>query len=153
MPSIRNISVGLPVKDGHVLVLNGRDELRGLDFHRAIGGGIEFGETAADALRREFMEELGVRVDRAELLGVHENIFVYEGEPAHEIAHIYAVTSAEIDALPLDARLVVLDEGSPVNWVPIAEIRDGIHPLFPAGAPEVLLSLTGDGAPDRTGSR
>lgn len=128
-----------------MLVLNGRDEVRGLDFHRAIGGGIEFGERAEDALRREFMEELGVHVEHAELLGVYENIFVYEGEPAHEIAHIYAVHSAEIDALPLDARLHVLDEGSPVNWVAIDDIRAGIRPLFPSGAPEELLSLAGSG--------
>ncbi|WP_164233220.1 NUDIX domain-containing protein [Microbacterium hydrocarbonoxydans] len=141
MPAIRNISVGLPVKEGHVLVLSGRDAHKGLDFHRAIGGGIEFGERAADALRREFLEELGVIVDDCALLGVLENIFTYEGELGHEIAHVYAVTSAEIDAIPLDAELYVLDEGSPVRWVSVDIIRSGSRPLFPEGAAEALLTL------------
>ena len=141
MTSIRNISVGLPVKEGHVLALEGRDQTAGLDFLRAIGGGIEFGERAEHALRREFMEELGVHVDAAVLLGVRENLFTYEGRPGHEIAHIFAVTSAELDAVPLDSALRILDEGSRVRWVPISEIDAAARPLFPAGAAELLAKL------------
>ncbi|WP_243230776.1 NUDIX hydrolase [Microbacterium sp. CIAB417] len=141
MPAIRNISVGLPVKDGHVLVLCGRDRSLGQDFYRAIGGGIEFGERAEEALHREFREELDVTLDGSTLLAVSENLFTYEGEPGHEIAHIFAVASADLDALPLDAELEVLDEGSPVRWVPVAELRDGVRPLFPSGAPHALFAL------------
>ncbi|WP_194765194.1 NUDIX domain-containing protein [Microbacterium sp. UFMG61] len=142
MPAIRNIAVGLPVKDGHVLALEGHDRSRGLDFLRAIGGGIEFGETAVEALGREFMEELGVSLQDAEPLGVFENIFIYEGEPGHEIAHVFAVTCAELDAVPLDAELRILDEGSPVRWVPITDIESGIRVLFPVGAPEGLRTIS-----------
>lgn len=142
MPAIRNIAVGLPVKDGHVLALEGHDRSRGLDFLRAIGGGIEFGETAVEALGREFMEELGVSLQDAEPLGVFENIFTYEGEAGHEIAHVFAVTCAELDAVPLDAELRILDEGSPVRWVPIADIESGIRVLFPEGAPEGLRTIS-----------
>lgn len=140
MRAIRNIAVGLPVKDGHVLVLEGRDSSKAEDFYRAIGGGIEFGERAEQALRREFREELGVQLDAAHLLGVFENLFTYEGEEAHEIAHIFAVTSSEIDALPLDAVLEVLDEGSPVRWVSIDSIT-ALRPLYPEGAPEALRAI------------
>lgn len=142
MPAIRNIAVGLPVKDGHLLALEGHDRTRGLDFLRAIGGGIEFGETAAEALRREFMEELGVTLENAEPLGVFENIFMYEGEPGHEIAHVFAVSSAALDAVPLDAELRILDEGSPVRWVPVADIASGSRVLFPEGAPESLRAIS-----------
>lgn len=142
MPSIRNIAVGLPVKDGHLLALEGTDQTRGLDFLRAIGGGIEFGERAEEALRREFMEELGVRLDSVALLGVSENIFTYEGVAGHEIGHIFSVESEEIDAIPLDAELHVLDEGSPVRWVPISDIGDGRRTLFPSGALDLLLAMT-----------
>lgn len=142
MPAIRNIAVGLPVKDGNLLALEGHDRSRELDFLRAIGGGIEFGETAGDALRREFMEELGVTLEDAEPLGVFENIFTYEGEPGHEIAHVFSVTSAALDAVPLDAELRILDEGSPVRWVPISDIESGIRVLFPEGAPEALRTIS-----------
>ena len=133
MPHIRNIAVGLPVKDGHLLCLQGRDRVRSLDFHRAIGGGIEFGETAEAALRREFREELVFELGTVALLGVIENIFEHEGVPGHEIAHVFQVESAEIMRLPLDAELVILDEGSPVTWVALADIGSA-HPLFPEEA-------------------
>lgn len=141
MPAIRNIAVGLPLKQGHVLALEGYDGSRDLHFLRAIGGGIEFGETAVEALHREFMEELGVELDSAEPLGVFENIFTYKGEPGHEIAHVFALTSSALDAVPLDAVLEILDQGSPVRWIPVADITSGARVLFPAGAPEALLTL------------
>lgn len=56
-------------------MLEGTDSVTGETFHRLIGGGIEFGETAEAALRREFAEELGVTLGSVELLEVVENIF------------------------------------------------------------------------------
>lgn len=144
MPQIRNIAVGLPVRAGHVLVLDGTDAVKDQDFHRAIGGGIEFGETAEEALRREFMEELGVTLDGVTLLAVVENIFEYEGSPGHEIAHVFAVHSTEIDALPLDAQLCVLDEGSPVRWVPF---READRPFYPSGVADLLESQLRNATP------
>ena len=139
MPLIRNIAVGLPVRAGHVLVLRGVDRVKDEAFYRAIGGGIEFGETAEAALRREFTEELGVTLGAVELLDVIENIFEYEGKPGHEIAHVFAVASHEIDTIPLDAQLKVLDEGSPIRWVPI---REAAHPFYPTGTAQILDTLT-----------
>lgn len=95
MPSIRNIAVALPAKDGHVLVQRGHDAVKDQHFYRALGGGIEFGELAADALCREFQEELGIELDHVELLDVVENIFVYEGTAGHEIAHAGTEQRAE----------------------------------------------------------
>ncbi|MCL2515336.1 MAG: NUDIX domain-containing protein [Microbacteriaceae bacterium] len=135
MPSIRNIAVGFHVRSGCVLVLDGVDRVAGEAFHRAVGGGIEFGETAEAALRREFREELDVALDQVELLGVTENLFEYEGQPGHEIVHVFGVESVDLAALPLDAHLIILDEGSPVSWRPI----DGLdRPLYPSGTFELL---------------
>ena len=140
MSRIRNIAVGLPVRDGHVLALLGSDHVRGIEFHRAIGGGIEFGETAEAAVRREFLEELGVRLEAGELLRVTEAIFVNEGLPGHEIAHIFAVSSTELDAIALDAERTVLDEGSPVAWVPIDSLVGGPRPIYPEGSLDLLTA-------------
>lgn len=134
MGSIRNISVGLPTKDGHVLLSESFDQTRGLRFHRAVGGGIEFGETAVQALRREFREELDVALDEVRLLGVLENLFEYEGQPGHEYVHVFAIRSADLDVVPLDAELMVLDEGSPVRWVPV----ETDVPVFPDGVLDLL---------------
>ena len=138
MPFIRNLAVGLPVRDGYVLVLNGTDAVKAEEFHRAIGGGIEFGETAEEALRREFAEELGVELQAVNLLGVLENIFEYEGQAGHEIVHVFQVESADLDAIALDAELHVLDEGSPVGWNRISSLD---RPLYPSGALQLVRGL------------
>ncbi|MCD2108741.1 NUDIX domain-containing protein [Rhodococcus erythropolis] len=138
MSSIRNISLGLPVRCGHVLMLDGTDSVTGENFHRLIGGSIEFGETAEAALRREFAEELGVTLGSVELLEVVENIFEFEGRLGHEIVHVFAVDSAEFDAFPLDVQLRVLDEGSPVHWV----LTGGSdRPIYPAEAARIINAL------------
>ena len=86
---IRNIAVGLVVRDGWVLA----EEHAVIPCHhrfvRAIGGGIEFGERAEEALRREFRAELGVELCGAELLAVTENLFQLAGAPGHEIVHVF----------------------------------------------------------------
>lgn len=143
MSRIRPLAVGLPVKDDHVLVLPGFDATRGLRFLRAVGGGIEFGETAEQALRREYTEELAVTLGAVELLGVEENIFTYEGSRGHEIAFIFAVECAELGAIPLGVELPILDSDGAARWIPIAEVRSGVRPLFPTGALELLLSRSG----------
>jgi ADP-ribose pyrophosphatase YjhB (NUDIX family) len=138
MPTIRDLAVGLPVCDGYVLVSDATDSTKSEVFHRALGGGIEFGETADTAVRREFAEELGVNLITVQLLGVVENIFDYEGKPGHEIVHVFAVQSKDIDVLPLDAQFRVLDEGSPVAWRRISRID---RPLYPAGTEDLLRCL------------
>ncbi|KZL30449.1 MULTISPECIES: NUDIX domain-containing protein [Rhodococcus] len=138
MSSIRNISLGIPVRSGHIHILDGTDSVTGENFHRLIGGGIEFGETAEAALRREFAEELGVTLGSVELLEVVENIFEFEGRPGHEIVHVFGVDSADIDAFPLDVQLRVLDEGSPVHWV-LSGGSD--RPIYPAEAARIINAL------------
>ena len=136
--AIRAIALGLPVRDGHVLVNDDIDKVKNQPFHRAIGGGIEFGEASEAALRREFKEELGVELDRADLLRVTENIFEYEGEYGHEIAFIYAVQSEGIDAIPLSAELSILDQPDlTIRWVPFEDE----WPLYPEGIREILQDL------------
>lgn len=139
MQSIRNLAVGLPVRDGYVLVSGATDSVKREAFYRAIGGGIEFGETAKVALLREFEEELGVALESVHLLGVLENIFEYEGCAGHEIVHVFAVASKELDDSPIDAELRVLDEGSAVGWKRISTID---RPFYPTGALQMVLNQT-----------
>lgn len=44
------------------------------------GGGVHFGETLKDAIRREFMEEYGMQIDVGELLAVDDHILPDEGQ-------------------------------------------------------------------------
>lgn len=135
MTSIRNLAVGLPIRDGHILASEGQDNVKGSVYLRALGGGIDFGETADAALRREFREELGIELEAVQLLGVIENIFEYEGSSGHEIVHVFAVESAEIDAITLESQLHVLDEGSLVGWFNLRALN---RPLYPEGSAELI---------------
>ncbi|GAB2469967.1 NUDIX domain-containing protein [Xylanimonas ulmi] len=141
---IRNVAVGLVVRDGHVLA----EEYPRIDGHhrflRAIGGGIAFGERAADAVVREFHEELGVAVTHVRLLDVTENLFEIVGEPGHEVVHIFAVASPQLDALPLDGALPVRDADSFVGWHPIERVLADDPPLYPVGAARLAAALHDD---------
>lgn len=90
-PVVRVISLGLirhPERDTIFVteyVDPGRDEL----IHRPAGGGIEFGETSEQALRREFREEFDTEIEVGPRLAVIENIFVFNGRPGHEFAVVH----------------------------------------------------------------
>jgi ADP-ribose pyrophosphatase YjhB (NUDIX family) len=47
------------------------------------------GEHSREALVREIREEVGAEIERIELLGVIENLFIYEGEQGHEVVFVY----------------------------------------------------------------
>lgn len=86
-----------------ILVARERDTVAGFDICRPLGGGIEFGESAQDAVRREIREELGQEIEDVQLLGVIENPFVLDGRAHHEIVFLF-------DARFVDASLYEREE-------------------------------------------
>lgn len=143
---IRVIAVGLVVVDDWVLAeLYPETEQRGA-FLRAPGGGVEFGENADAAVRREIREELGAVVDDARLLAVTENIFSDGEKDGHEIAHVFAVASEELQSLPRGDRLRVLDGDTSVGWYRLADIRAQAIPFYPVGVAELAEALAHGGS-------
>jgi ADP-ribose pyrophosphatase YjhB (NUDIX family) len=70
---------------------------------RPLGGGVDFGERAVDALRREFMEELGLSITEPRLLTVLENIYEHHGAPGHEIVFVYETSFEDRSVYERDA--------------------------------------------------
>lgn len=101
--------------------------------YRPLGGSIEFGETASDGLKREFMEELGEEIIIGDLLCVSEEIFEYDGHPGHEAAFIYEATFVNKD-LYNQERIVRIDtlHKIPIHgvWLDPFNLPDGL-PLWP----------------------
>jgi ADP-ribose pyrophosphatase YjhB (NUDIX family) len=75
--------------------VDGYDAAKGEIFYSPPGGGVEFGERAVDAARRELREELAAEVCGLTLLGVLENIFTFEGQPGHEIVFVFEARFAD----------------------------------------------------------
>jgi ADP-ribose pyrophosphatase YjhB (NUDIX family) len=126
----------------HHAVLRGNDPEGDRVFHRLIGGSVELGERAADAVVREVAEELHATLVEHRLLGVVENIFTYDGEQGHEVVFVYAGRLAEGDVVPTGGGWYD-DLGEPmwVEWRPIESPVDGDHdtlPLYPDGLGDLL---------------
>ena len=125
-----------------ILVMEGYDPLKQESFYRPLGGGIEFGESSAETVCRELMEEIHVEVDRQSLryLGTLENIFTYNGEPGHEIVLIYDGTMKDPD---LYARTTIVGQEADGEefraiWKNIHEFGKGKSILYPTGLLEML---------------
>ena len=137
---VRAIAVGLVVRDGRVLLESYPANERHGEFLRAPGGGIEFGETAAAAIAREFAEELDADLADAELVAVTENIFESPTGRGHEIVHVFRVASAALAALSVHERLPVRDSHTTVGWYDIAALREeqAQRPVYPVGVLDLL---------------
>lgn len=93
---IRPLAVAMVRRSsGEVLAVKGWDKVKQEYFYRVLGGGIEFGETAAETVGREFLEEMGASLKNLRQLDVVENIFTYNGKPGHEIVFIMEAELAD----------------------------------------------------------
>jgi 8-oxo-dGTP pyrophosphatase MutT (NUDIX family) len=69
------------IRDGALLI----HRAAGDTFWALPGGRVEAHETAAQAIERELLEELGMRVTASTLLWIDENRFAHGGIDFHEI--------------------------------------------------------------------
>ena len=115
----------------HAVSLNPPTDENPNGYHRLIGGGVDLGESATDAIVREVGEELGAAIDDLAFMAAVENIFRFDGVLGHEIVFIY---SGRLDPQPAstDATLTESD-GSVVSvvWRPFDDADKSV-PLYPA---------------------
>jgi ADP-ribose pyrophosphatase YjhB (NUDIX family) len=69
---IRIRAAGLAIREGRILLAE--HEKRGKRYFLLPGGGMEFGESIEETLRREFLEEAGVEARVGDLLWIVESI-------------------------------------------------------------------------------
>lgn len=125
--------------DGSLLLAPGFDHVKNQRFYRPLGGGIEFGERAEHAARREIREELGAEVEGLRFLGAVENLFTFLGQPGHELIWLFEARFVDPEYFKRDR--IMADEGGnafPVEWVPLAHFIEGRAPLYPDGLLEML---------------
>lgn len=139
MNYIRAIAICLFRHKDKLLVFEGYDHPTKTTFYRPLGGGIEFGETSDETIRREIREELGEEVTDLKYLFTLENIFSVNGKAGHEIVQVYdgrlvnsglyeqaEMSGSEADGGQFKALWKSLDEFNPQT------------PLYPDGLLEML---------------
>lgn len=94
---IRPIALGIAIRDNILLVEQGFDNIKNEAFYGCLGGGIEFLEKSSDALKKEFKEEIGANINVNNFIGIHENIFSYQGKKAHELILFYSIDISSED--------------------------------------------------------
>lgn len=139
-PRIRVLAVGLPRRDGpdgpEILASPVRDDSRAVIGWRPIGGEIEFGERAEAAVRREFLEEFGLRVRCGAQICALENLFEHHGAQGHEIVLVFETTLEPPETAGKD-RFEPIEAGlETASWTTLARFHSGEAVLFPAGLSE-----------------
>lgn len=86
---IRVLALGLILNGDRTFLSEGFDPVKQQTFYRAMGGGVDFGETSYDALKREFQEEIQAELTNIKYLGCIENLFVFNGKTGHELIQLF----------------------------------------------------------------
>jgi 8-oxo-dGTP pyrophosphatase MutT (NUDIX family) len=129
---IRVLALGL-IRDGNrIFISEGYDPVKQQTFYRAMGGGVDFGETSIEALQREFQEEIQADLTNIKFLGCLENLFTFNGKPGHEILFVYQCDFADSKFYQLEQ--LVFAEGERKKrglWVEISRFKSGELNLVP----------------------
>ena len=95
--------------DGDVLVSD--EFIRGNQYTKFPGGGLEFGEGTRDCLKREFLEEMQLKVHITDHIYTTDFFQMSAFNPEHQIISIYyRVEALEEIRVPLRTRLFDFDE-------------------------------------------
>jgi 8-oxo-dGTP pyrophosphatase MutT (NUDIX family) len=129
---IRVLALGIIHSGDRIFISEGYDPANQQTFYRALGGGVDFGETSLEALQREFMEEIQAELTNIQYLGCLENLFVFNDNPGHELLQIYRCDFADPKFYELES--LTFNEGDRQKtalWVDVARFRTGELRLVP----------------------
>lgn len=133
---------GICVQNGKVLLQTTTGEDRSFAFP---GGHVEFGETNAQTLLREFREEIGAEISVGDLKWVAEIFFPWGKKPCHQICLYYMVEIVG-SGVPTEGKFLAHEhlEGRnydlEFHWVPLEQVA-GLE-VYPVQTPELLRKLS-----------
>ena len=139
--NIQCVAHGLVLKGSKILAYKVEDKVEKRSFYRLIGGHIDFGESASDALKREFKEEIDEEIQIVKKLDVFENIFTYKGKSQHEFVSLFEIKF--LSEKPYSKNVIIGHEGPhrtfKAKWIDFRDF-DGIQKVF--YPPEILSHLS-----------
>jgi 8-oxo-dGTP diphosphatase len=100
-----------------------------------LGGGIEPGESEAECIRREALEETGYAVTIGEKVCIGEEYITdLKGRPCHPTGHVYLIELGEKAAPPVESDHIL-------TWMPIEEFKSATFMRYQAWAMEMAWEL------------
>jgi 8-oxo-dGTP pyrophosphatase MutT (NUDIX family) len=141
----RPVAICVIRRRDEILVSEHPDPVKGVVGYRPLGGGIDHGEYAADAVQREIREELGLDIGNVVHLGTIENIFTFMGRIGHDIVFIYEAQLPDSSLYELEFMQAQESDGSMFRaiWKPLADFAESQAPLYPEGLLELLTERWG----------
>ena len=131
---IRVLALGIIQQGDRLFLSEGYDPTKQYNLYRALGGGVDFGETSEVALHREFQEELNAEITNLQYLGCLENIFTFDSNSGHELIQLYRCDFVDQKFYQLTETTFM--EGTRQKkalWVEIDRLRSGELRLVPEG--------------------
>ncbi len=125
---------------GRLLLIRASDPVDGRAFLIPPGGGVEFGETLDDAVRREIREELGTRLSNPRRVGMLESFFRFAGEDEHELIFVYEEDCEDPALVGRDTVELTESNGEKflAHWYTPAEMAATGLVVVPDGLPGLL---------------
>lgn len=133
--TIRVKVIGLARREGCLLAFEVKDGNGRLKGVRPLGGAIDFGETRERALHREFLEELGTRIEISGPWQVFDNIYEDGDRLWHEIIFAAHVELADVSLYARDEIAFSESDGTPckARWFGLEELKAAGLELYPNG--------------------
>jgi 8-oxo-dGTP diphosphatase len=148
---VRISAKAVVVEDDRVLLLKHRDAEG--DWYSLPGGGQRHGETLAEAVERECLEETGLRVRMGRLLFIRDYIaknheFADEDRDAHQVELMFECELADRGAPRLGTAPDEMQIGA--EWVDLVDLREcrmypkAVARILAAGVPDSGAVYLGD---------
>ena len=141
MTNIRAKVICLFRHQERVLLTQAFDPAKNEHYLMPIGGGIEFGEHAADAIQREVLEEIQQEISHLKQLDVLENIFNFDGQAGHEIVFVYSAKFVDQGFYALQMIKGVESNGDEYQaaWYTQQQLTQLKLPIYPLGIESLLF--------------
>lgn len=113
--------VGVCIKENKLFL----SKLKYDKYWTFVGGKPQFGESTADAVIREYEEEVGVKLQLDRLAAVIENFFTLQGKNWHQYIFFYLLKDKENALEFFEGERAIADNRNGIyKWVDIADLKN-----------------------------